>query len=605
LSFALVLAAALIALVVVVVSANRELKTEKSFWPGMWSLGYAAGSLGLPSDSGAANEISRRVQNETSDKQSLSYLIEVGVLVSDLAKLKDRFAQASAALAESQKAVARAVLDLALSQPNRVNRPDGQVNVEELSSLLSSALKITGNESLEVKDIQAVKDNLASFALKVSPGDASDPYAAALKKLTGALDNLSEAQLEYGQAKADLAKEAEKLSKAPDVAERVDFSLWPSVAVGAAILLVLSALLVWLLNGTVIRPLLQIQGWLDQSSSDVTKTAVSLSRSSKSLAQGASDNTRAVLDSISSLEVLLNTAKRNAGHAGEAKELIDTAKAFVDEAHAIMLQISTAMEEIKNSGLASSQIVKTVDQIAFQTNILALNAAVEAARAGEAGLSFAVVADEVRNLANSSSAAAKNTTSILDSSLKRMIEGADLVKKAEESFESLVTVSDKVASLMTGITEVSQSQAREIQDVHQAIAQVDKVTQENAMEAAETGNISSELNRQADLLNQTISHVSGVVTGQVDSPVQGLRVKGSQLSQGSASGYSVPSNTASGRGRGGPAKASPQAQTPGLPESARTETARADSGFTSPKKSFGKPSQKELDQTLPMDDDFF
>jgi methyl-accepting chemotaxis protein len=200
-----------------------------------------------------------------------------------------------------------------------------------------------------------------------------------------------------------------------------------------------------------------------------------------------------------------------------------------------------------------------------------------------------VVADEVRNLANSSSAAAKNTTEILDSSLKRIIEGAELVKKAQESFESLVTVSEEVASLMTGITQDSQSQAREIQDVHQSIAMMDKVTQENSMEAAQAGNISNELNRQADLLNQTISHVAIVVTGQAavfaSSPKLGPRGQG-QVQRGGATG-------------------TPKGQKAPSAPSQLELAADNQAAPQRPKKAFGKPSKKEMDQALPMDDDFF
>ncbi|MDR2386445.1 MAG: methyl-accepting chemotaxis protein [Deltaproteobacteria bacterium] len=428
------------------------------------------------------------------------------------------------------------------------------------------------------------------------PGSGPDwrDFSAKVADLAQPLEDLVKSQSALDKAQTAWLEAAAAVAREPKISARPEFNLWPRVLIGLLVLLVLSALLVWLLNAKVIKPLSRIQGWLDESSRDVTKTALSLSRASSSLAQGASENTKAVLDAISSLEVLLSTAKRNAGHAGQAKELIDRAKSYVDEAHVSMLQISTAMEEIKNSGLASSQIVKTVDQIAFQTNILALNAAVEAARAGEAGLSFAVVADEVRNLANSSGAAAKNTTTILDSSLKRIIEGAELVKKAEESFEALVTVSDEVASLMTGITQDSQSQAREIQDVHQSIAMMDKVTQENSMEAAKAGNISNELNRQADLLNQTISHVASVVTGQAAVFSQNPKLQSKKTKRANQAGHF---SEASAR----KAPTAPSAQAPSHLELALEAEPQAEK----PKKAFGKPSKKEMDKTLPMDDDFF
>ena len=399
--------------------------------------------------------------------------------------------------------------------------------------------------------------------------DRSDEGKAALRTAGSAL--LAAAQAKRA-ADDDLAKAATVLIEKglSGGALGGQGSHWATVAVGVAVLALIAILLVLFLNRAAIRPLSKIRSWLESSASGVTGTANSLSKSSRFLAKGASDNTKAVLDAISSLEVLLSTARRNAGHSEKAKELVTKAKGFVDEANLSMMQITTAMEEIRSSGQASSQIIKTVEEIAFQTNILALNAAVEAARAGETGASFAVVADEVRNLANRSSEAAKNTTSLIASSITHINAGAGLVKKAEESFEKLVATSDEVALLMEGITSDSQSQSRDIQALHQSIAMVDKVTQENAVEAAETANISDELNHQAYLLNQTIMQVSSVLTGSEAPP------KTSRPQE--------------------PKKESAPAKLRDL--AAQEEAASA------PKKSFGRASQKELDKALPMDDDF-
>jgi methyl-accepting chemotaxis protein len=235
-----------------------------------------------------------------------------------------------------------------------------------------------------------------------------------------------------------------------------------------------------------------------------------------------------------------------------------------------MGQISKAMEEIKEAGHASSQIIKSVEEIAFQTNILALNAAVEAARAGEAGVSFAVVADEVRNLANSSSAAAKNTTAMLASSIERIDDGAALVRKAEECFISLVTTSEEVDGLVEGITADSRSQARDIQNVRQSIAMVDKVTQENAAEAAEVANVTDDLNRQASVLNKITTRVFDLLRAK---PAAQPAFK-------------------------------PATPPPGRPERRTTVKNDVSTEKAPLKPAFGRPSEKELDRALPMDDDF-
>jgi hypothetical protein len=343
------------------------------------------------------------------------------------------------------------------------------------------------------------------------------------------------------------------------------------LGIGFLALAVLSASFFLLLLKTAIQPLRQILGGLGLSAGEVTQTAQKLSHSSRSLAHGASDNTKAVLAAISSLEELLSMAKRNAGHSDSARELMGMAKSYVDEANLFMHQVSSAMVEIKNSGNASREIIKSVEQIAFQTNILALNAAVEAARAGEAGLGFAVVADEVRNLANSSAAAAKNTASMLAGSIARINDGALLVKKAEESFVSLVETSDKVASLVENIAKASQSQSQEIQDIHQSIAQVDKVTQENSVEAAEAENISKDLTRQAFFLKRAI--------GWADSILQGSRAQTNNRQAQPSFAPSVPLKTR-----------------PSLRDMAKDDNI--------PRHAFTAGKNKELDKALPMDDDF-
>jgi methyl-accepting chemotaxis protein len=584
--------ASLVLLGLVVLAANKELTEEKSVWSGLWNLGFVAGSLGQDGSQKVTPSLVDEVINKTSNGYVLENLERAAAPLDELFQSRSQFDLARADLASKTAILRNSIPELTLHRPAHVALP-------ELSALLAKILEAVEKNPPETKDLNSLKEFLRDFEAKADEALAKIPpdqrkssldFESLLSRLAVQIEELSLSVSAFDSARSALLTLGGKLAKEPNSISHSGSSHGPRLAIGLMVLVFLSAFLVWLLNKNVIRPLARIQGWLDQSSRDVTETAVSLSRSSNSLAKGASENTKAVLNAISSLEVLLKTAKRNAGHAGQAKKLIDLAKSHVDEAHTSMLQISTAMEEIKQSGLASSQIVKTVDQIAFQTNILALNAAVEAARAGEAGLSFAVVADEVRNLANSSSAAAKSTTSILESSLKRIIEGADLAKKAEESFDSLVSVTFEVASLMTGITEDSQSQAREIQDVHQSIALVDKVTQENSLEAAETGNISSELNRQANLLNMTISHVSQVVAGQNKNLSYKEKAWPKEFRQRVLETQSEVKVTAKKeKNRSGPRE---------LPVPQEIEIA-------APVKVFGKPSQKELEKTLPMDDDFF
>jgi uncharacterized coiled-coil DUF342 family protein len=403
-----------------------------------------------------------------------------------------------------------------------------------------------------------------------------------------ALEDRKSVLLKRRGEKADLNKYEGELRFSPAM------DIFPYLLLGVILLLFICAFSVYVLLNKGVRPLSRVLGGLERSGGEVTETARMLARSSKQLAKGASDNTQAVLSAISSLETLLSMAKRNAGDSEEARDHVEEVKTFVAEANLYMHQISEAMEEIKSSGEASSQIVKTVEDIAFQTNILALNAAVEAARAGEAGAGFAVVADEVRNLANKSRDAAVSTTAMLESSIARINEGALLVEKAKETFALLVETSDLVTQIVGNITNASRSQSRDIQDVHQSIALMDKVTQENSLEAAETENLSEALNHQASLLNDALRRAESILSGNSQG-LPALRSSGRKRERP----QEIPG------GEDYPPKASPKASSEARPggakeaaldlEKLKSEGSRA---------SFKKVSDKDLDKALPMDDDF-
>lgn len=280
---------------------------------------------------------------------------------------------------------------------------------------------------------------------------------------------------------------------------------------GGVVLALCVGLCVFILRGTV-RPLRKVTGQFSQGAFEITQTAGRLARSSRMLAKGASENTSAVLEAVGNLEELLGMAKRNADRSARATDMVGEVKSHVQDADVSICEISKAMGEINESSRESSKVIRTVEEIAFQTNILALNAAVEAARAGEAGAGFAVVAEEVRNLAIRSAEAAKNTHDILAGSMKRISQGSELVDQAIESFASMVNISDQMASVIDEIAKASQQQAQSIQNIHQSIALMDKVTQENAAGAGENQSLSQILSRQASLLGEALNEMKAVLS---------------------------------------------------------------------------------------------
>jgi methyl-accepting chemotaxis protein len=186
-----------------------------------------------------------------------------------------------------------------------------------------------------------------------------------------------------------------------------------------------------------------------------------------------------------------------------------------------MEEMLAAMNSIKQSSYNISKIIKTIDEIAFQTNILALNAAVEAARAGEAGMGFAVVADEVRNLAQRAAQAAKETAAMIDESITRSGAGVGISGRVAETLVQITEKARKVNEIVAEIATASNEQSSGVAQVNSAVSQMDKVTQSNAAGAEETAAAAEELSAQAVTLHQTVDELMSLVggqTGRVESP---------------------------------------------------------------------------------------
>jgi methyl-accepting chemotaxis protein len=210
-------------------------------------------------------------------------------------------------------------------------------------------------------------------------------------------------------------------------------------------------------------------------------------------------------ETAAAMEELTTTVRQNADNARQANQLSMTASEVAVQGGAVVSQVVTTMGSINESSRKIVDIIGVIDGIAFQTNILALNAAVEAARAGEQGRGFAVVASEVRTLAQRSAAAAKEIKTLIGDSVEKVDAGTALVDKAGATMEQVVTSIGRVTDIMAGISSASQEQTGGIEQVNQAIGQMDEVTQQNAALVEESAAAAGSMQDQAAQLAQVVS----------------------------------------------------------------------------------------------------
>lgn len=253
---------------------------------------------------------------------------------------------------------------------------------------------------------------------------------------------------------------------------------------------------------------------LKNTSESLNSSGEEVAEASLSLAKGASAQAAAIEQSAATLEEIASMVKRNATNTTDVHSLMEETVTVVKEAERAMEDLVNAVRKATETSKSITSVIKTIDEIAFQTNILALNAAVEAARAGEAGAGFAVVADEVRRLAVRAGSAAKDTESMLKDAEENLEKVLGLTDATFESFKTVKDKAEKVGRLLSEITVASNEQAEGVEQLNKGISELENLTQQNAASAEETASVSEALKEQAKELLEVVAGLEAMLGTQ-------------------------------------------------------------------------------------------
>jgi methyl-accepting chemotaxis protein len=265
-------------------------------------------------------------------------------------------------------------------------------------------------------------------------------------------------------------------------------------------------------------------------SSTVASAATQMTSASGEISKGAQHQASSLEETASSLEEITSTVKQNTDNAQQARQLANNSRDVAEKGGVVLTDAIKAMGEINQASTKISDIITTIDEIAFQTNLLALNAAVEAARAGEQGRGFAVVASEVRNLSQRSALAAKEIKTLIQDSVRKVENGTSLVNQSGKTLEEIVVSVKRVTDIVAEIAAASKEQLTGIEQVNKAVAQMDRVTQSNASQTEEMAGTAESLLGHSQQLRDLVSKFKLEADGATSTSHQVRQVTPSRFS---------------------------------------------------------------------------
>jgi len=285
--------------------------------------------------------------------------------------------------------------------------------------------------------------------------------------------------------------------------------------------LVLVGVLIFFVARSVSGPILRIIENLTAGADQTAVASSHIAQSSQSLAQLTNESAAVVQETSANLQTMAASVQTTSTNAKAIRKNMEQAQVILSDGVNTVADLNRAIDQIKNASDKTSLIVRTIDEIAFQTNLLALNAAVEAARAGEAGKGFAVVAEEVRSLAQRAAQAAKETSALIETSIRYSDEGVTVGAAVHKVFEETAASADQVALMVVDVARASQEQSQGIDQISQAVSHLDSGSQSNAANAEEAASAAEELSAQAEDLHRSVAQLKALVFGVQDRPSMG------------------------------------------------------------------------------------
>ena len=380
---------------------------------------------------------------------------------------------------------------------------------------VSQAYELTITRARDRELFEAIKAPRAAFlrvrSERLLPASRANQEAEALEIVRREFDPAYDQYLTAVQASVEDNRQA-----GDQVAREIEAATSTAtvgIVVGIVIALVVGFGLSLLIVRTTSDVLRSSVRELREGSHQVASASSQVATAAQSLSQGATEQAASLEETSASMEEMSSMTRRNAANSAQAAEMMVEAEQLVGDANGALAEMVSSMSAIKAASDEVAKIIRTIDDIAFQTNILALNAAVEAARAGDAGMGFAVVAEEVRSLAQRSAQAAKDTTALIEQSIARSDDGQQKVRAVEQSIASITRSAAQVKTLVDDVTHASRQQAQGIDQVSQAIVQMEQVTQGTAATAEESAAASEELSAQAQAAMSAVARIAALVGG--------------------------------------------------------------------------------------------